>query len=156
MDVKKCSECGTTKPFSEYYQHPQMGDGYLSQCKECVKSRVKKRYYAEPGKIKAYEQSRANLPHRIKARQDYAKTDACKASIKKSRKKWLADNQDKRAAHIILGNAVRDNRIEKPANCSKCDGVGRIHGHHEDYTKPLDVVWVCQRCHKEIHKDIGK
>ncbi len=48
---------------------------------------------------------------------------------------------------IQIGEAI------KPKNCSICDddGGGRIVGHHPDYDKPLEVVWVCSSCHRKIH-----
>lgn len=38
--TKVCRQCGKDLPIEDYYKHKQMGDGYLNQCKECVKSRV--------------------------------------------------------------------------------------------------------------------
>lgn len=72
-----------------------------------------------------------------------------------SRKKWVSQSSEKRAAHVILGNAVRKGLIAKPDFCSKCkknEVSRRIHAHHHDYTKPIDVTWLCAQCHKDEHE----
>ncbi|NOQ37374.1 hypothetical protein GQ472_00670 [archaeon] len=55
-----------------------------------------------------------------------------------------------------LHNAVKSGTKDKPNNCTLCDfktdDKRMIHGHHEDYSKPLDVIWVCRKCHNKIHR----
>jgi ribosomal protein S27AE len=37
--------------------------------------------------------------------------------------------------------------------CVRC-GATKSLAHHEDYDKPLDVMWLCQPCHKQRHKEL--
>ena len=47
---------------------------------------------------------------------------------------------------------IRMGRLIRPENCSICGIKAKIHAHHEDYSKPLDVKWLCQKCHIKIHR----
>jgi len=38
--------------------------------------------------------------------------------------------------------------VQQP--CVRC-GSAKSEGHHEDYMKPLEVVWLCRPCHTEEH-----
>jgi hypothetical protein len=58
---------------------------------------------------------------------------------------------EKYKAQTAVNNAVRDGRLIKPKACEDCGKEGRLHGHHEDYSELLDVVWVCVPCHKARH-----
>lgn len=61
-------------------------------------------------------------------------------------------NPLKHQARVKLGIAVSAGKIKRPVKCSRCDQPHkRIEGHHPDYTKPLDVVWLCPPCHSVIH-----
>ena len=55
-------------------------------------------------------------------------------------------------AHNALNNAIRDGIIQRQP-CTVC-GDRRSRGHHDDYSKPLDVLWVCELHHKQIHPAI--
>lgn len=55
----------------------------------------------------------------------------------------------KRAARVAVGNALRSGRLVKQA-CEVC-GSGRTHAHHDDYSQPLNVRWLCPTHHAEIH-----
>lgn len=61
----------------------------------------------------------------------------------------------KRSATQELKYEIDQGNITRPENCSVCDKVCKVHGHHPDYDKPLDVVWLCPKCHKQEHKRIG-
>jgi hypothetical protein len=143
-----CKVCDVTSDAAEFYK------GLTSRCKECHKRKVKENRDQKADYYREYDAKRFKEDPRVKARhQRYAKTKEGKYSSTKSRVKWLTQNPDKRAAHVILGNAVRGGRVEKPKNCSICGSAGRIDGHHHDYTMPLDVTWLCRQCHVNEHKE---
>ena len=59
-------------------------------------------------------------------------------------------------AHRIVAHAVRDGRLV-PLACGARDDDGSVCGkmpaqaHHDDYTKPLDVRWLCNVHHRRRH-----
>ena len=65
-------------------------------------------------------------------------------------KEWRAADPRRMRAH----NAVIRNLIN-PGKCEKCGIEGKAHGHHPDYDKPLDVMWLCPKCHVREHKKVA-
>jgi hypothetical protein len=39
-----------------------------------------------------------------------------------------------------------------PGHCQRCGSTKRREAHHADYSKPLEVEWLCRMCHRMIHK----
>jgi hypothetical protein len=63
---------------------------------------------------------------------------------------WRTGEAHKIKARQLLGNAVkRGDVIKQP--CKIC-GITKVHGHHEDYDKPLEVVWLCSKHHADVHR----
>jgi hypothetical protein len=62
---------------------------------------------------------------------------------------WKKKSKEKMAAHKILSRAIASGEVVRPARCS-CGNPNPL-GHHEDYSKPLDVKWLCPSCHKKLH-----
>ena len=58
-------------------------------------------------------------------------------------------NPEKHAAHLIMRNAIRRGELVR-LPCCVC-GEKKSEGHHVDYSKPLDIVWLCKRHHLEAH-----
>lgn len=52
-----------------------------------------------------------------------------------------------------LARAVSFGRIDRPDRCSQCARVGPVEGHHPDYTKALEVEWLCPSCHRQLHRE---
>lgn len=145
MDIldKECTTCGEIKKTSEYTKRAASKDGLASSCKVCLRKRDNDRYRNDP---------------RVKERQKiYAKSDKGKAAGNKAKKKYIEKNLIKRAAKTIVGNAVRDGKLIKPKACESCGATpNRLHGHHDDYARPLDVRWLCPGCHNKWHKINGE
>ena len=54
-------------------------------------------------------------------------------------------------ARQLLRNAVYRKSIVKPSACTSCGEEKRVEGHHKDYSKPLEVTWLCRGCHNREH-----
>jgi len=62
-------------------------------------------------------------------------------------KKWRNQNPERAKAHRIVFAEKRAGRIkQKP--CKICKSP-KSESHHEDYSKPLDIVWLCKKHHME-------
>lgn len=151
--VKTCKTCGHEKPLSAFYEHKGMADGYLNECKECRKTAMRKARAKNAEHYREYDRERYRKDPKVRERINrYLSTDRGKQKAAEAKRRWQKQNPDKRAAHVILGNAVRDGRISKPDKCQDCGEGGVIHAHHDDYAKPLEVRWVCAYCHKRYHE----
>lgn len=62
---------------------------------------------------------------------------------------------EKARAHMAVRDAVKRGDIS-PLPCEVCSGTHGVHAHHDDYEKPLDVVWLCKKHHEERHIDLRK
>lgn len=64
---------------------------------------------------------------------------------------------DKQIAYRKVRAAITSGALVRPAVCERCscmpglasDGRAKIQAHHADYSKPLDVEWICAKCHRE-------
>ena len=147
IETKICKTCGKEKSLNDFYKHSEMADGYLNVCKKC-----KQEYQASrpKEKLKEIEQRRNQKPER-------------RQHLKENHKKWRRENPEKARAQRIrsyekykartaLGNAIYHGKIQKEP-CKEC-GNTEVEGHHSDYSKPLNVIWLCSQCHRKYHPEI--
>lgn len=136
---KNCFKCKTIKPLSDFYKHSAMVDGHVNKCKECNKNDVTANRNKNIEKVRAYDRARGKEPERIKAVTEITRI-------------WRAEDSRRVLAHSSVARAIRNgNLLRLP--CIRC-GEKKSVAHHEDYDKPLEVVWLCQPCHKQRHKEI--
>lgn len=61
-------------------------------------------------------------------------------------KRWRERHPEKRRAQTAVMNAIAVGRLMKPGRCEQCEVV-TVEAHHDDYSKPLSVQWLCRTCH---------
>ena len=137
---KCCFKCGETKPIKQFYKHKKMKDGHLNKCIECTRLDVSKYRRNNTEKIREKDKERNKTPKRKKTMRVYSL---------EYRQKYPARYH----ANIKLNNAVRDGMINKINACELCRKSGKTIAHHEDYSEPLKVIWICQACHKQLHNE---
>jgi len=50
--------------------------------------------------------------------------------------------------------AIKKGTLIKKDNCENCNSTKNVIAHHNDYSKPLDVIWLCDKCHIALHKSL--
>jgi hypothetical protein len=90
---------------------------------------------------------RCGRPFRSKTRQD--RCEECRVAYRGD-----PEQIEMRAAINMVKAAIKRGELKRPEVCQGYQGCWRsdIHAHHEDYSKPLEVVWLCAWCHKQRHR----
>jgi hypothetical protein len=149
--MKTCKQCGETKPLDDFYRKGRHTRGHMSRCKECVKANANSYRAANLERVRAYDRERGLLPHRkagVKAR-------AHRYVNATHKREWDERNAEKKYAHAVVQHALRRGTL-KVQPCERCGYVVGVHAHHEDYGKPLEVIWLCKRHHGERHREINE
>lgn len=77
-----------------------------------------------------------------------------RANPDKSREATYRSNRrhpEKAKARDAVKYALRVGKLVRQP-CEVCGAHERIHAHHEDYSKPLEVMWLCPTHHTEVHR----
>ena len=132
-----CKECTLDKPPKLFNREPRNLSGRRGTCRAC-----------------SYEE------HQEWRRNNVARNrEISRRAYYVQRAKGRPGTGARGAPHVEhcrvngqLRHAVASGRIEKPKVCEVCGVETLLHGHHDDYSKPFDVQWVCPRCHGAKHR----
>lgn len=145
--MKKCKNCRVEKnkeEFNKWYKKTG-STGFRSLCKECDHEINKK--YREKNKELLTQKRRIRTGAQPKKKcTDPAKIKRYEDMYRSQRK-----YPERVAARSFLNMYVKIGKIVRPNICEICLKNKNVEGHHEDYLKPLEVKWVCKRCHSDIH-----
>jgi hypothetical protein len=132
IEVKRCARCGEVKPRSGF----QLGKTWPTECRSCIGATKRRLRKASAEKYRATKRAYRQTPIAQRQQREQRVRQSAKA---------------KRAVQIVRA-AVKAGKLIRPLACPRCgqDDV-TVHAHHEDYNCPLDVIWLCPRCHSEEH-----
>lgn len=119
--TKRCSRCGRELDASEFNGNASRPDGLQAECRECMGAVRRDRYAT--------------------GRDLEARVSQCER------------NPTPKRAYLALRLAMNAGLVTKPDHCSGCgcpDTERVIQAHHADYSRPLDVIWLCPRCHARL------
>jgi len=145
--MKECFKCHRALPLNEFYKHPQMSDGHLGKCKPCTRKDVRDREEVKRATDLDWVLNERKR-HREKAEKARESGTATVSNHILRSLRHAAKYPEKTLARTTLGNAIRDGRIKRQP-CERCGK--RAQGHHDDYSKPLEVRWLCVKHHAEHH-----
>lgn len=138
--MKQCSRCKEMKELIEFPKDSSRADGHKYYCKKCYNNMSKK---WPSGQFEERRKVVANYRERNRDK------------INNYFQEYRENNLEKCRAQDAVKVALRANQLNKADTCSKCGSSRNIQAHHEDYTKPLDIVWLCASCHKQLHMSKG-
>lgn len=126
---RKCKCCNWVKKESEFYKGKGM-------CKDCYIKRQT-------------EYNNNKRENRLEYMREYMKSNAGRKSLKESKAKlkreWI---------YCEVYRAVRDGKLSR-GTCEVC-GSSEVQAHHDDYTQPLNVRWLCRIHHSELHAKLRR
>ena len=68
-------------------------------------------------------------------------------------RRYYKANSLKARCRILFKTAVESGKLRREP-CEVC-GNGKTHGHHDDYSNPLVVRWLCHKHHMEFHYPVA-
>jgi hypothetical protein len=128
METKTCNRCNQAKPIEEFARNKGMADGRLNQCTAC-----RYRYKYKAGQTKRKRTSE---------------------QLRRDRNKYRAKYPEKRKAANAVAWAIFTGKLKRQS-CEVC-GKPHAQAHHDDYTKLLEVRWLCANHHTKWHAELAR
>ena len=147
---KHCRQCGAEKPLTAFNPNSRMKDGRLNKCKECRKADSRIYYDTNAELIRQKAQARRSEPAVAARNKAWREMPERKQKAARIMREYERRNPIKVAARLAVREAVRKGQM-LPLPCEAC-GTSKAQAHHCDYSKPLDVRWLCSTHHAEWHK----
>ena len=135
--MKWCPKCKSWKELSEFYKVGSGKDELRCQCKDCCRKAHREYLQTDEGRA---------------AKRKYRQSERGKEAVRINSRKRRRLCPEKAKARSDVSNAIRDGKLIRPSHCESCFEERFAESHHEDYSKTLDVDWLCKKCHRELNR----
>jgi len=148
--MKDCITCKKLLELDCFHKDKRRKDGHRSECKECASARCRK--WCRENKEKYREclrkWYRKNREKKHAAAREWYRANKERASA--TAREYRQANPEKRKAQQAVNDAIRAGKLYK-GPCIFCGTKENVDGHHDNYSKLLDVIWMCRKHHREFH-----
>lgn len=143
--TKVCAACKEALPEEAFSKASANKDGLQFRCRSCF-AKYHRKHYQE--KKEDYDEVmrvyRENNPDKVLS----------------TRLSGYAKKPTRGGCYRVVDAARKAGVLVKPDSCQGCGNHAgepyMIEAHHHDYTKPLDVIWLCVSCHRGLHAAIRR
>ncbi len=143
--MKACTKCFEMKPLSEYTLRSE--GCYRGPCKVCLRA-YHRQFQVKPAQVarrKVYRSEHNEMFNERNSTYRRRHRKECNERLAKRRKQVPGMVK----AHNAVTRAVAKGSLTKEP-CTVCRNP-KAQAHHEDYSKPLEVIWLCALHHKLHH-----
>jgi hypothetical protein len=153
-----CKKCVSQKGKDERAKRPEYfkekSRKFRKNNPEKIKLSFRKHYLKyRDDKIRwQHEYSQKNKEEIKKRNYIRHRTTEFREKAKKYREKVKERTKVQQEAHKMVLYALKLNVLKKSETCEICKDTLKLQGHHKDYNKPLDVQWLCKKCHYKQDK----
>lgn len=152
--LKQCSKCKNFKDKGNFSLRSSAPDGLFYDCRDCQKLyREANKKYISGRRKQHYIENRERIISRVKK---YRSSDQGRKNKSKTNKVYYEKYPEKIRATRAINNGIRDKKVFKPETCEECGLKAKVQGHHDDYSKPLEVRWLCEPCHTHHHTKVNR
>lgn len=150
--MRACRTCGKQKPLAQFPSYVVRGKrGRRRVCKTCWNAQWSP--IVQQHNARYYHENRAGYRDRQKART--AVRHLAEHGLHAIRNALYSHRHpDREKAKQAVAVAVRSGRLSR-LPCQVC-GATRAQAHHDDYTRRLDVIWLCATHHGEMHRLLNR
>jgi len=98
----------------------------------------------------------ANRDDKLENMRAYWRTPEGREKREAAQRAWRERNREKVRAHSAVHRALKKGTLIRPLECEGCgpNYSGKLEAHHDDYSKPLEIKWLCDSCHKLRHIEL--
>ena len=138
---QRCSKCKEMKLLKHFTKNRSRLLGHNPYCRQC-----------QAVYTLAYRKTKKGKMALDLAYKKWAQSQTGRRTRHRINRKYLDMYPERCRARSAVKQATINGTLVRPKSCSNCGIDGKVHAHHEDYDKPLDVVWLCPSCHKLLCK----
>lgn len=123
--------------------------GYRGECKSC-RGPKRKPYYDKNKEVISEKRRETAKTEEFKNKyKEYCNRPETRVKLRAKRRRARDNNPLKESARRRVYKAIKFKKLQKEP-CVVCREI-KVHAHHENYNKPLEVTWLCNAHHKQLH-----
>lgn len=135
-ESKTCSSCKRDLPASSFHRQAAKPDRLHCYCRQC-------------SAIKSHLRWKVTFHHQSEQRKAWRAKN--KAKVRAYAKEQALKEPHKAKARQACRGKIKSGEIQK-LPCREC-GSKNSQAHHDDYSKPFDVIFLCPKHHSELHNN---